>query len=139
RMLTVEYKVGQFVFVRMAAPVVLADVGPFEHELANALRQLAQRRLRMVACVDLLGATVFPPPVPAAFIPPMRPGNPMLERTGFLIGPAAVFALQMERMLKESNPPMRRAFRDPQQLIAWLGEALRAEEMAHLRSALRLT
>lgn len=136
-MLTVEHSVGRLVLVRIMAPVVLADVQPFEQQLGAALRQVAQRGQRVIGCTDLTGATVFSPEVSEAFILLLRRDNAVLERSAFLIGPLAMFALQIERMLKQSGHPMRRTFREPPQLISWLGEPLTPEETAHLRSFLQ--
>ena len=51
----------------------------------------------------------FPAQV-GAFLAVMKSDNPMVERSGFLIGDSAAFAVQVEKMIREAQNPMRRTF-----------------------------
>ena len=55
-----------------------------------------------------------------------------MERTAFLVGESAVFAMQIERVIRNAANPNRRAFRDPGDLRKWLAEILTATEAARL-------
>jgi hypothetical protein len=50
-----------------------------------------------------------------------------------------VLGLQIQRMIREANNPNRRAFRDPDALVAWLGEVLSVQERIRLAAVLRET
>lgn len=121
-MWTIEQRVGRLIEIRIASPIVYADLDAFGVRLSQCIVHLTERVPRVLACTDLSGAHIFAPEVAEWFIRMMNRDNPILERNAVLIGPSAVFALQVERMLKQGNSPTRRAFREPESLIEWLGE-----------------
>lgn len=121
--------VGRLVEARFASPLDLDEVKQFVAEHRAIINRLARK---YVGVVDLLQANVFPVPVAEGLIQLLSGVAPQLERTAFLIRDSAVFALQVERVIRNSNHPDRRVFRDPEALKEYLGEVLDASEQARL-------
>jgi hypothetical protein len=126
---TMRNVVGRLVEVRVASPLSLDEVAEFRQEHHAALRELPER---YVGAVDLRHADIFPVEVAQRLIALLSEIAPLVERTGFLIGESAVFALQIERILRNSTHPHRRAFREPEPLKAFLGEMLTPLERTRL-------
>lgn len=135
-MWTIEQRVGRLIEIRVSSPIVMGDLEGFGKRLAECLARITERGQRCVACTDLSDANIFPPDVAEWFIRLMQRDNSVLERNAFLIGPSAVFALQIERMLKQSNSAVRRTFREPEPIIDWLGELLLPPEREQVRQHL---
>lgn len=121
--------VGRLVEVRFASPLTLDEVRQFVGEHHALIKKLARK---YVGVVDLLQADVFPVPVAETLIQLLSGVAPQVERTALLIRDSAVFALQVERVLRSSNNPNRRVFREPEALQQWLGEVLDVQEQARL-------
>jgi hypothetical protein len=113
--------VGRLVEVRFASPLTLDEIKQYVAEHHALTKKLARK---YVGVVDLLQADVFPVPVAETMIQLMSGMAQQVERTAFLIRESALFALQVERVIRNSNHPDRRAFRDPEALKQWLGEVL---------------
>ena len=120
---------GRLIEVKVASPLTIEEAQQLVGELLAAMHNLAGQ---YVGVVDLLGAHVFPPDVAETLIKLLSGNAPHVIRTAMLIGDSAVFALQVERGIRSSNPDKRRAFRSPEDLKAWLGEVLEADEQAAL-------
>jgi len=64
-------------------------------------------------------------------------GNPYLERSAILLpAEGAAFHLQAARLVRESKSADRRAFREPEEMAAWLDEVLDEGERAGVRAFL---
>jgi hypothetical protein len=113
--------VGRLVEARFASPLTLDEIQQYVAEHHAITNRLARK---YVGVVDLLQADVFPVPVAETMIKLMSGMAQQVERTAFLIRESALFALQVERVIRNSNHPDRRAFRDPEALKDWLGEVL---------------
>lgn len=120
---------GRLIEVRVASPLTIQEAQQLAGELLAAMQDLARQ---YIGIVDLLGAHVFPPDVAETLIKLLSGNAPHVIRTAMLIGDSAVFALQVERGIRSSDPDKRRAFRSPEEVKAWLGEVLTAEEKAAL-------
>jgi hypothetical protein len=126
---TVENVTGRLIEVRVATPLTLDEVRQFKEKHRAVVGRLGTH---YVGVVDLLRAHVLPGEVADSLIQLLSANAPMVERTAFLIGASAVFSLQIERILRSSNNPQRRAFRDPAELAGWLGEVLTPPEQERL-------
>lgn len=129
-MYNIENRVGRLLEIRIATPV---DEGEAAELRGRHQRVLAGIDGQYVSAIDLRHAHVFPSPVTEVFIHIMSATSPRLQRSALLIGPSATFGLQAERAIKEGGNPARRAFRDPGDLEAWLGEVLTPLEKGRLR------
>jgi len=130
----IEHHVGKLVEVRIASPVREEEMP----EVAAATHAVVEKVPKgFVAVMDLRRAHVFPQAVAEGFIHILSDNNPKLGRSAVLIHPSAVFALQVERAIREADNPMRKAFRDPATLEAWLDEALDRVEQKRLHEFLR--
>lgn len=121
--------VGRLVEARFASPLTLDEVKQFVAEHRAIINRLARK---YVGVVDLLQADVFPVPVAEGLIQLLSGVAPQLERTAFLIRDSALFAMQVERVIRNSNHPDRRVFRDPEALKEYLGEVLDVQEQIRL-------
>ena len=120
---------GRLIEVKVASPLLLEEA----HELVRDLLAVMQKVSgQAVGVIDLLGAHVFAPDVAETLIQLLSGNASHVERTAMLIGESAIFALQVERAIRSSNPDKRRAFRAPEELKGWLGEVLTTEEKAAL-------
>lgn len=127
----VEHHAGRLVEVKLASPLSLSEVGQFVGELQGVIGRIPGGKY--VGVVDLLDANVFPPEVAEGLIQLLSAASPRVERTAMLIGESATFALQVERVIRSANNENRRAFRNPAEMEAWLGEILTTEERIRLR------
>jgi hypothetical protein len=133
-MYRVEQRVGRLVEVKFASPLTIEEVQQFVEDH----RELARRiKGKYVGVVDLLDAHVFPAPVTDSLIQLLSTVAPRVERTAFLIGESAIFALQVERIIRSSNNPNRRAFREAAELLHWLEEVLTLGEQVRLEHFVR--
>lgn len=127
--------VGRLLEVRLASPVTMEDVREFIAEHQAVTKRLARR---YVGVVDLLQADVLPVPVVETLIQVMSATAPQVERTAFLVRDSALFALQVERVIRNSNHTDRRAFRSSDDLQQWLGEVLDPLEQGRLAQVVDL-
>lgn len=125
----VDNVTGRLVEVTVAPPLTLEEIAGFVDELRGTIQRIPGR---YVGVVDLRQADVFPVEVAQALIELLSRMADRVERTAFLIGESAVFALQIERVIRKSVHPHRRAFRDAAELEAWLGEVLTDRESERL-------
>ena len=132
-MYSIENTVGSLVEIRIWSPVSVEEAiewGRDHDRVVNGVRE-------EYACfVDLVDASVFPQRAVDAYTAVMRDES-RLRRTGVLLGESAVHALQIERMLRETANPVRRAFREVAALLEWLDPVLGPIERSRLRHVLR--
>lgn len=121
--------VGRLVEVRVAPPLTLDEIKQFVEEHKVTISRIQDR---YVGVVDLHRADIFSAEVTDALIQLLSRMAERVERTAFLIGESAIFALQIERVLRNAANPNRRTFREPEPLKEWLGEVLNAGERFRL-------
>jgi serine/threonine-protein kinase len=125
---------GRLIELRTAPQVALADVDDLIRRLTPLFAEVEGR---LVTCLDLRASPVLLPAVSDRMLELLRRGNPRIERSAFLLAPdKATLALQVERMLRESNNPNRRAFRDQTALRNFLEPVLDRAERDRLASFL---
>ncbi len=120
---------GRLVEVRVKPPLTLDEVRQFVEEHKATVSRIPDR---YVGVVDLHRADVFQADVAAALIQLLSRMADRVERTAFLIGESAVFALQIERVIRNAASPNRKSFREPGPLKEWLGEVLTDGERTRL-------
>lgn len=120
---------GRLIEVTVTSPLTIQEAQQLAGELLAAMHDLSRQ---YIGVVDLLGAHVFTPDVAETLIKLLSGNAPHVIRTGFLIGDSAIFALQVERGIRTSDPDKRRSFRSAGELKAWLGEVLTPDEKAAL-------
>jgi len=128
----IENRVGKLIEIRLWSPVTAAEAATWARDHADVVGSVAGP---YVCLVDLLDAHVFPQDAVAAFTAVMT-DEPRLKRTGTLLSPSPTSALQVRRMLRETNNPVRRAFTEVPPLLEWLDPVLTALERTRLRAAL---
>jgi hypothetical protein len=131
-MYSIEHRVGRLLELRIASPVSKEEAASWRRDHDAAVEAIHGT---YVCFVDLVDATVFPPDVVEAYVRTMK-SEPRLLRTGTLLNESPTLGLQIERMIRESNHPGRRAFRDRSELGRWLGEVLEPPERQRLRELL---
>lgn len=94
-------------------------------QIALAVRDgLVSAGQPVVGSADFRRAKVFTPPVTEIFVGILKSDNPMIERSGHVLGSGATLSLQLERIVREAANPLRRTFRSTDDAETWLGEAL---------------
>jgi hypothetical protein len=133
-MYLVENHAGRLIEVKLASPLGIHEVEQFTQQHIALMRKIPAK---YVGVVNLLEAYVFPSAVADGLTKLLSGAASHVERTALLIGDSAVFGLQVERVIRESNNPNRRAFRNGQELINWLGEVLTPTEQKQLEKFVR--
>jgi hypothetical protein len=124
---------GRLVTLRLASPI---DEPESARAVEDIRRVLGGVSGRARICTDLSGARTFPPEVAERFVALMKVDNPKIERSGFLIGQNATFALQIERMLRAAGSSSRLTFRAVADLTAWLSKVCDEPEQRALATFL---
>ncbi len=132
----IERCTGRLVEVRIEWPVAFEEVVQVRDGIAAAAAEVAGR---FVLAADLHRVQVLASEVIEGFIRLMVADNPKVERCAYLIGSSAIFGLQIERAIRESDNPARRAFHHPEEVEDWLGEILDDEERLRLKAFLLST
>lgn len=133
-MYLVENHAGRLIEVKLASPLGIQEVEQFTQQHIALMRKIPAK---YVGVVNLLEAYVFPSVVADGLTKLLSGAASHVERTALLIGDSAVFGLQVERVIRESNNPNRRAFRNGQELITWLSEVLTPAEHRQLEKFVR--
>ena len=131
-MYEVVNRVGKLVEIRIWSPVTAEEAVAWARDHARVVAQVGGP---YVCLVDLTGARVFPQAAVDAYSSVMK-SEPHLLRTGTLLSHSPTSALQVRRMLRETDNPVRRAFTEVPHLLDWLDPVLTAPERARLREAL---
>ncbi len=129
-MWSIEHNVGKLVEIRIKSPVTTEEVAAFWLRFAQTISRIPGR---YVLCTNLVEADIFPPDVAEGFLEGMRRHSKRLIRNGFLVGSTAMFALQIERLIRQSQSPNRRTFHSPEPLLTWLSEVLNPLELESAR------
>jgi hypothetical protein len=130
---TVECRLGRLVEVRLLA-MREPDVTVLQEAMRGAFVQVGRK---VVICTDLRGIGLLSPTMADLMIGVLAKSNAHLERSAFLLLPeGALFHLQAERVVREAKSAVRRTFRDPRSLVAWLDDVLDDPERARVRAFL---
>jgi hypothetical protein len=130
----VEHQAGRLIEVKLASPLSVEEVQQFTQKLIALMSKIPGK---YIGAVNLLEAYVFPPAVADGLSKLLSGASSHVERTALLIGESAVFGLQVERVIRESNNPNRRAFRDGHEMVAWLSEVMTLHERMQLERFIR--
>jgi len=130
----VEHHVGRLIEVKLASPLELGEVKQFVQEMTAIIQKINGK---YIGIVDLTEAHVFPPEVAELLIQLLSGAASHVERSAYLIGESATFALQVERAIRTSSNPNRHAFRNPDEAATWLGVVLTTMEKIRLEQFVR--
>jgi hypothetical protein len=126
---------GRLVTFRVLPPVDDANADAAAQSLRAAIGGVTGP---VIICSDVTEARTFSDKTAQQFVALMKSSNPKIERSAFLLDPAAAtFALQLERMVREASSPVRRTFRDARALYEWLLPVLTPQEAEALDAFLR--
>lgn len=129
-MMQCERRVGRLCEVSARPPFTVDEA---DTQFMRVRLLVTSSKQPLVFCSDVRAVTVLPPDVADKMVALMRADNARIERHAFLVAAeSSLFAMQVERMLRDSTSPARRSFRDPGALAAWLGEVLTPEEARRL-------
>jgi hypothetical protein len=128
-MFRVEASSGRLVEIHVTNLASLEEMGQFKKEVMDAVLHAT----KAIVVVDLRQPRIFAPEVATALEEMLKRANPKIERSAVLLArDHAIFSLQLERIIREAGNPSRRTFRDPEQLKAWLKDALSIAEQVRL-------
>jgi hypothetical protein len=125
---TLQNKIGRLIELRVESPMEIHDLHNFPVEATRAV----SKHSKVVVVTDLLGARVFTQNVADEIIHLIQHDGPRVERNAFLVGESAVFSMQIERIIRESAAPGRRAFRTVPTLESWCKDVLSPAEMSRV-------
>jgi hypothetical protein len=129
-MVEVANPAGRLITFRVRSPVEDGNAERAAVELRRAVQSVAGQ---VVVCTDLTDARTFAPATVERFVEVMKADNPRLERSAILLGTnSATFVLQIERIVREANSPVRHTFREARPLVEWLRPSLTPDEEAAL-------
>jgi hypothetical protein len=128
----VACSVGRLVEVRPEKLTTVEDVRDQSAAVGKLMRDLSSEA---IICVDWRRVRVLAPDVAAALSDAMRASNALTVRSAALINAHATLAMQMERIIRESNNRIR-VFRDAQEMLTWLGEIMTPREAERARGFL---
>jgi len=131
-MYAIANPVGKLVEIRIWSPVSLEETRSWARDHDAVIDAITSN---YVCYVDLVDATVFPQDIVDAYVSTMKDERRLL-RTGTLLNHSPTMSLQIQRMIREANHLQRRAFREPDELEAWLGQVLTWAERARLHEIL---
>lgn len=120
--------------MKLASPLSLEEVQHFAQQHLAIMQKIPGK---YVGVVNMLEAHVFPPAVAEGLAKLLSGAASHVERSAYLIGESAVFSLQVERVIRDANNPNRRAFRNGNELVHWLGEVLTFAEKKQLELFVR--
>jgi hypothetical protein len=131
-MYEVGNRAGKLVEIRIWSPVTVEEAVAWARDHDRVVAGVGGP---YVCLVDLLDARVFPQAAVDAYTSVMK-SEPNLLRTGTLLSYSPTSALQVRRMLREIDNPVRRAFSEVPPLLDWLDPVLTVPERARLRVVL---
>jgi hypothetical protein len=129
-MWTVKNSVGKLVEARLTttdSQAVAACLAAIAQTVASAPRAV-------VGILDLSEVRVFGREDAELLVSVMREDNPRVERTAIVVNADALFAMQMDRLVRAAALPRRQVFRAAAPAITWLAEVLNSEEIASARA-----
>jgi hypothetical protein len=135
-MITCECSVGRFLEIRFVPPVALEDLVDFAGKLARISREVKEN---FIGCTDFSHMNIMRPEMADRLIEILKRDNLRMERNAALLSQQrAGLRMQIERIIRESKHPGRRAFDNLLEMIPWLDEPLNDAERARLRVFLGL-
>jgi hypothetical protein len=136
-MYTIRQNVGRLLEAVMQARVTSADIEAANLVIAKVAREM---KGQCVVIGDYRATRFLLEEDAAQLVQMLRRYNDRIERSAILVSEqSAVGVLQMERMVRETKHPQRRAFRDPHEAAAWLGEVLTPAERDRLHAVLGIS
>jgi hypothetical protein len=136
-MYIIQQKVGRLVEAVMQARVTRADIDAASRSIADVAESMAGK---CVVIGDYRATRFLLEEDVVQLLQVLRRYNDRIERSAIVVSAqSAVGVLQMERIVRESGHPLRRAFRDVNEAAAWLGEVLTPAERARLHSVLGIS
>jgi hypothetical protein len=127
-------KVGRLLETRIRGLLTPEDVPKLRDGLYAII---AKQPLLLISAIDLRGSgTHGRNQIASGLLQLFKDTNDRIERTGILVGPDPLMPIQVESILVQAKHPGRRAFQEPEELIAFLSEVASAEETARLRAFL---
>lgn len=129
-MIEIRNQVGRLIEVVIETPP-----SPSEWKaLGIQLSSLHARLEKYMYCANISRAKLLQPEEVAPVKKIMLLDNPRLVRTAIYLGSnSATLMLQMERLIRETENPVRKTFRDAQKLISWMTEVTTPEEEQRIR------
>ena len=130
-MFEIASRVGRLVESRPEALQTVDDVRAFGDRFRHVVVGIDAPQV--VICGDYRDVRVLAPDVAEQLAAMLSAANPRVERSAVLCAadhPTAL--LQLERIVRMAGNPSRRTFREADELAAWLGEVLTADERQRL-------
>ena len=125
-MFSYRCRTGRLIELRIASPFDLEQARALR---ASALTLFQRKRGKLVSIVDLRKLDVLPPQVADDMALNLRKANAHIEKTGVLLPTMATVALQIDRLHREAESAVRRAFAEPAKVREFLADVLSESEI----------
>jgi hypothetical protein len=124
-------RVGRLIETRVCGEMSLADVP----KLRDGLYAILERRTgTFISAIDIRKSmTRGRDQIASQLLQLFKDTNDRIERTGILMGADPLMPVQVESIIVQARHTGRRAFREVEAMIAFLGEVATPEETARLR------
>ena len=133
-MFQIELHVGRLAEVRMVSPVTVEQIEKADKVMAQCVQRANGR---VCICADFRRVTVMSTECADKLVAAFRRHNEGIERSAILVSAnSAIAVLQIERVVRESNFPNRKAFRSTGEMQLWLGQFLTEAERARMTAFL---
>ncbi len=121
-----DCRVGRLIEARLFTMQSLSEASLFQDQMRAAFRRAGSGAL---ICADWRPANVMPPDVADRIAGTLRDSRALIARSAILISrERATFNLQVERVVREAQNPVRRTFREMVPMLDWLGELMSPDE-----------
>ena len=130
-MITIQHHVGRLGEFRFEREISVPQMKEFSSKMSELVVRAGQR---MVFVVDFRDCEPVDGQIEAMFIGQVRSDNWALERSAFLLLPGAAGTTQMEKVISLGRNPARQAFRELEELVAYVSPILLPEEVQRVRA-----
>jgi hypothetical protein len=133
-MITIERHSGRLVEAHFSGRVTEEEIAASDLAMARCFFESSKK---IAICADYRQLSVLSEELSKQLVEVYRRHNSNIEFSGILVAPTSGIAiLQMERLVRESQNPNRKAFRSADALMEWLGQHLTIEERARMNAFL---
>lgn len=134
-MFVVTKGVGRVIHARVQGLADIAEVEQYRLSFLPFFQPPRDGNERLVLFADHRPVRIYTQPVSDAITRMFASLNVHWLRVAILVAPSnATLAMQLSRIVKESNNPSRQVFFDAERACAFLGETLTPEELAGIRA-----
>jgi hypothetical protein len=118
----IDFHAARILAVRLDSCETVEEAKALAKDMRGALKGQTGK---IVAVADFRKAHVFSAEVSEVFVEILKADNPLIERSAHVLAKGSnVFAMQIERMVREAGSTNRKVFREVDDALAYVADAL---------------